>query len=55
MGQTQPEQLKYHAARAIWRKRDKYTPGKGITWRAWFKARYGEDLADYAKRKARES
>lgn len=49
------EQIKYHAARAIWRKRDAYTPGKNITWRAWFKRRFGEDLNDYARRKAREN
>jgi len=48
------ESLKYHAARSIWLKRESYTPSQTVTWRAWFRKRFGEDLNDYARRKARE-
>ena len=47
------EQKKYYAARHAWRKRKERTL-KGIKWDAWFEKMFGENLYEYAERKAKE-
>ena len=48
------EQKKYHAARFVWKRRRNRTPNKQVMWQAWFEKMFGENLDDYAKRKAKE-
>jgi hypothetical protein len=48
------EQKKYHAARFAWKKRKELTPKGVIKWDAWFEKMFGENLYEYAERKAKE-
>lgn len=42
--------LKYHAARTVWKVRHKKTPRGRLTWAQWFEDKFGESLNDYAVR-----
>ena len=48
------EQNKYYAARFAWRKRGQRTPNKKRSWEYWFEDMFGENLNDYARRKAKD-
>ena len=48
------EQKKYYAARFAWRRRGRRTPNKRIWWENWFEKMFGEELEDYARRKAKD-
>ena len=48
------EQKKYHAAKFAWKKRKELTPKGVIKWDAWFEKMFGENLYEYAERKAKE-
>lgn len=43
-------EIKYHAARTIWKVRHKKTPKDKDTWAQWFERKFGENLLSYAKR-----
>ena len=45
--------IKYHAARSIWRKRREFVPSGKYRWEGWFEIRFGESLDDFAERAAR--
>ena len=44
------EQIKYHAARYVWKKRRETVPRKKISWHAWWDKMFKDDLLDYAVR-----
>ena len=44
------EQIKYHAARYVWKKRRITVPRKKITWHVWWDKMFKDDLLDYAER-----
>jgi hypothetical protein len=45
---------KYYAARSVWKRRNQLVPGKGFTWGQWFQRMFGENLMEFAARKAQE-
>ena len=47
------ESIKYHAARFVWRNKDRYTP-KRIPWPVWFEKKFGESFSEFVKRKSQE-
>lgn len=47
---TDPERLKYFAAKSAWHRRDQRTPSGRCTWAQWWENRYGERLAGYVER-----
>lgn len=59
---VQFQQIKYFAARDIWRKRAEDCPNpkkvkgfkKVVTWAEWFKIKFGEDLNEYVARIQRD-
>ena len=48
------EQKKYYAARHAWIRRKELTPKGNMKWDAWFEKMFGENLYEYAERKAKE-
>jgi len=52
------EDIKYYAARSIWKRRHHATPNnpphRRVTWEQWFEKKFGEPLLDYAERMARQ-
>tara|TARA_R110002012_G_scaffold258279_1_gene438719 strand:- start:245 stop:466 length:222 start_codon:yes stop_codon:yes gene_type:complete len=50
--------IKYYAARSCWKRRNEATPNnpphRRVTWAQWFEKRFGENLIEYAQRKAKE-
>jgi len=50
--------IKYYAARSCWKRRNETTPNnpphRRVTWAQWFEKRFGENLIEYAQRKAKE-
>jgi len=44
------EQIKYHAARAIWHKRRATVPSGKYSWAIWFEKKYGEPYLKYVER-----
>jgi len=48
------EQKKYYAARHAWTRRRELTPKGNMKWDVWFEKMFGENLYDYAERKAKE-
>lgn len=50
--------IKYYAARNVWKKRHEATPNnpphRRVTWGQWFEKKFGENLIEYAERKAKE-
>ena len=48
-------EIKYHAARTIWKVRHKKTPKGRDTWAKWFERKFGEDLLAYAKRMKKDN
>ena len=44
------EQIKYHAARAIWHKRRATVPSGKYSWAIWFEKKYGEPYLEYVER-----
>tara|TARA_R100001163_G_C4955360_1_gene121389 strand:+ start:204 stop:416 length:213 start_codon:yes stop_codon:yes gene_type:complete len=48
------EDIKYHAARSIWKRRQHSTPSslphRRVTWEEWFEKKFGEPLLAYAER-----
>jgi predicted NAD/FAD-binding protein len=42
--------IKYHAARSIWRKRREFVPSRKYRWERWFEVKFGESLDAYAER-----
>lgn len=48
------EQLKYHAARSIWKKRNRKTPSGVRTWAEWFEDKFKISLYDFAQEQKRK-
>ena len=44
------DQIKYHAARAIWHKRRATVPSGKYSWAIWFEKKYGEPYLEYVER-----
>jgi len=47
------EDIKYHAARHVWRNRDGRTT-RQVPWPVWFRKKFGEDFNEYVQRKMAE-
>ena len=52
------DDIKYHAARSIWKRRKHTTPNnpphRRVTWEQWFEKKFGEPLNVYAERMAEQ-
>jgi hypothetical protein len=52
------DDIKYHAARSIWKRRKHTTPNnpphRRVTWEQWFEKKFGEPLDAYAARMAEQ-
>jgi hypothetical protein len=52
------EDIKYYAARSIWKRRNHATPNnpphRRVTWEQWFEKKFGEPLTVYAARMAEQ-
>jgi len=47
------ESIKYHAARFVWRNKNRHTP-KRIPWPVWFEKKFGEPFSEFVERKSQE-
>jgi hypothetical protein len=47
------EDIKYYAARHVWRNRDGRTT-RQVPWPVWFRKKFGEDFNEYVQRKMAE-
>lgn len=43
------EEIKYHAARYVFKIRNTLTPSRKITWRRWWELKFKDDYVDYIK------
>ena len=41
---------KYHAARYVWKKRNRYNPRQRMTYQAWWEKMFNDKLEDYAEK-----
>jgi hypothetical protein len=48
------EEIKYFAARDVWRKRTAICPISQLTWQEWWEKKFNDDYMDYVAQKKEE-